>query len=46
MRHELRERYDHKLRHFSEKRRTKRSRSVRRDDGRRRRNYGKRREDK
>jgi hypothetical protein len=46
MRHELRERYDCKLRHFLEQRRTDRSRSVQRDDGRRRRNYGKRREDK
>ncbi len=45
MRHELRERYDCKLRHFSEQRRTDRSRSVQRDDGRRQRNYGKRRED-
>ena len=34
MHHELRERYDRKLRHFLEKRRTERSRSVRRDDGR------------
>ncbi len=46
MRHELQERYDCKLRHFLEQRRTNRSRSVRRDDGCRRRNYGKRREDK
>jgi hypothetical protein len=45
MRHELRERYNRKLRHFLEKRRTERSRSVRRNDGRRQRNYGKRRED-
>ncbi len=35
MRHELRERYDRKLRHFADRRRTERSRSVRRDDGRR-----------
>jgi hypothetical protein len=35
MRHELRERYNRKLRHFLEKRRTERSRSVRRDNGRR-----------
>jgi hypothetical protein len=41
MRHELRKRYDCKLRHFLEQRRTDRSRSVRRNDGRRRRNYGK-----
>ncbi len=45
MRHELRERYDRKLHHFADKRRTKRLRSVRRDDGRRRCNYSKRRED-
>ncbi len=45
MRHELRERYDCKLRHFLDKRRTKRSRSVRRDNGRCRRDYGKHRED-
>jgi hypothetical protein len=46
MRHELQERYDRKLRHFLEKRRTERSRSVRRDNGRRRHDYGKRRKDK
>jgi hypothetical protein len=46
MRHELRERYDRKLRHFSEKRRTERLCSMRRDDGHCRRDYGKRREDK
>ena len=34
MRHELRERYDRKLRHFLEQRRTDRLRSMRRDDGR------------
>ena len=45
MRHELRERYDRKLSHFSEQRRTNRSRSVRRNNGRCRRDYGKRRED-
>ncbi len=45
MRHELRERYDRKLCHFSKKRRTERSRSVRRDDGPHRRDYGKRRKD-
>ncbi len=46
MRHELRERYDCKFRHFSEQRRTDRSRSVQRNDGRCRRDLGKRREDK
>ncbi len=45
MRHELQERYDRKLRHFSEKRRTERSRSVQRDNGCRRRDYGKRHKD-
>ena len=46
MRHELREHYDRKLRHFSEKRRTERLCSVQRDDGRRQRDYGKPHEDK
>ncbi len=46
MRHEHRERYDCKLHHFLEQRRTDRSRSMRRDDGRRRRDYGKCCEDK
>jgi hypothetical protein len=41
MRHELRERYDCKLCHFSEQRRTDKSCSVRRDDGRCQRKYGK-----
>ncbi len=45
MHHELRERYDRKLRHFLEQRRTDRSRSVRRYDGHRQRDYGKRCED-
>ncbi len=45
MRHELRERYDRKLCHFLEQRRTDRLRSVQRDDGHRRRDYSKRRED-
>ena len=45
MRHELRERYDRKLHHFLEQRRTDRSRSVRHDDGRCRHEYGKRRKD-
>ena len=35
MRHKLRERYDRKLRHFLERRRTERSRSMQCDDGRR-----------
>ena len=34
MRHKLREQYDCKLRHFSEQRRSDRSRSMRRDNGR------------
>ena len=46
MRHKLRERYDCKLRHFSEQRRIDRSPSVRHNDGRRQRDYGKCREDK
>ena len=41
MRHELWERYDCKLRHLLEQRRTNRLRSVRRNNGRHRRNYGK-----
>jgi hypothetical protein len=45
MRHELWERYDCKLHHFSEQCRTDRSRSVQRDNGHRRHDYGKRRED-
>ncbi len=45
MRHELRERYDRKPHHFLEQRRTNRLRSVRRDNGRRQRDYGKRHED-
>ena len=45
MRHELWEQYDRNIRHFLEQRRTDRSRSVRRDNGRHRREYGKRRED-
>jgi hypothetical protein len=45
MRHELQERYDFKLCHFLEQRRTNRLRSVRRNDGHRQRDYGKRRKD-
>ena len=46
MHHELQDQYDQKLRYFLEQRRTDRLRSVQRDDGRRQRKYGKRREDK
>jgi hypothetical protein len=45
LRHELRERYGRKLRHFLEQRRTDRSRSLQRDNGRCRRDFGKRRKD-